>query len=120
MSLKFLHILVIYYLLCTSIIHNFIYCYIYVKHKGGKESHSFTCQHEKILHAVLHVLQCDVPDGGLVPKSLYREEYQDKSPEGPPLSVDSCYNTSHVVKDFPHEVRDYPPVSSKTAHDARV
>ncbi|XP_078316638.1 SEC14-like protein 5 isoform X2 [Crassostrea virginica] len=47
---------------------------------------------------------CDVPDGGLVPKSLYREEYQDKSPEGPPLSVDSCYNTSHVVKDFPHEV----------------
>lgn len=26
---------------------------------------------------------CDVPDGGLVPKSLYKEEYQDKSPEGP-------------------------------------
>lgn len=47
---------------------------------------------------------CDVLDGGLVPKSLYKEEYQDKSPEGPPLSVDSCYNTSHVVKDFPHEV----------------
>lgn len=47
-----------------------------------------------------------MPDGGLVPKSLYKEEYQDKSPEGPPLSVDSCYNTSHVVKDFPHEVRN--------------
>ncbi|KAK3091561.1 hypothetical protein FSP39_020820 [Pinctada imbricata] len=47
---------------------------------------------------------CHVPDGSLVPKSLYKEEFMDKSPEGPPLSIDSCYLTSHVVKDYPHEV----------------
>ncbi|XP_067673687.1 SEC14-like protein 5 isoform X1 [Haliotis asinina] len=46
---------------------------------------------------------CDVPDGGLVPKSLYQEELVDKSPDEPPLSVDSLYNTAHVVKDYPHE-----------------
>ena len=53
---------------------------------------------------LLFSLQCDVPEGGLVPKSLYKEEYSDKSPEGPPLSIDSLYQTSYVVKDFPHEV----------------
>ncbi|XP_063444838.1 SEC14-like protein 1 isoform X1 [Mytilus trossulus] len=47
---------------------------------------------------------CDVPEGGLVPKALYKEEYSDKSPEGPPLSIDSLYQTSYVVKDFSHEV----------------
>ncbi|KAJ8318370.1 hypothetical protein KUTeg_003461 [Tegillarca granosa] len=47
---------------------------------------------------------CDVPEGNMVPKSLYKEEFSDKSPDGPPLSTDSLYNTAHVVKDFPHEV----------------
>jgi len=43
-----------------------------------------------------------------VPKSLYKEEYSDKLPEGPPLSIDSLYQTSYVVKDYPHEVRGLP------------
>ncbi|XP_060065339.1 SEC14-like protein 1 [Ylistrum balloti] len=47
---------------------------------------------------------CDVPEGGLVPKSLYKEEFTEKAPEGPPLSTDSLYQTCHIVKDFPHEV----------------
>jgi hypothetical protein len=54
------------------------------------------------------IFQCDVPDGGLVPKSLYKEEYSDKLPEGPPLSIDSLYQTSYVVKDYPHEVSGSP------------
>ncbi|KAK7501943.1 hypothetical protein BaRGS_00006695 [Batillaria attramentaria] len=47
---------------------------------------------------------CDVPEGGLVPKSLYQEQLMDGSPDDPPLSHDSLYQTAHVVKDFPHEV----------------
>lgn len=48
---------------------------------------------------------CDVPEGGLVAKSLYREEYVDRSPDDPPLHIgESLYMTSHVVKEYPHEV----------------
>lgn len=47
---------------------------------------------------------CDVPEGGLVPKSLYQEDLMDGSPDEPPLTHDSLYQTSHVVKEFPHEV----------------
>ncbi|ESP04007.1 hypothetical protein LOTGIDRAFT_212187 [Lottia gigantea] len=47
---------------------------------------------------------CGVPEGGLVPKSLYQEDLIDKSPDDPPLSVDSLYLTAYVLKDFPHEV----------------
>ncbi|CAG5123336.1 unnamed protein product, partial [Candidula unifasciata] len=46
---------------------------------------------------------CDVPEGGLVPKSLYQEELVDRSPEEHPLSTDSLYHTASVVKEFPHE-----------------
>ncbi|XP_025086727.1 SEC14-like protein 1 isoform X4 [Pomacea canaliculata] len=47
---------------------------------------------------------CDVPEGGLVPKSLYQEELIDRSPDEPHLISDSLYQTAHVVKEFPHEV----------------
>lgn len=48
---------------------------------------------------------CDVPDGGLVPKSLYLEDLIDRSPEeSSTLSPNSLYQTSPVVKEFPHEV----------------
>lgn len=49
-------------------------------------------------------MQCDVPEGGLVPKSLYQEELIDRSPDEPHLISDSLYQTAHVVKEFPHEV----------------
>lgn len=53
--------------------------------------------------------QCDVPEGGLVPKSLYKEDYIDRSPDDPPLHLgDSLYMTAHVVKDYPHEVGQLP------------
>lgn len=48
--------------------------------------------------------QCDVPEGGLVPKTLYKEEFTEKSPDGPPLCTASLYQTCHIVKDFPNEV----------------
>ncbi|KAI8794138.1 SEC14-like protein 1 isoform X1 [Biomphalaria glabrata] len=47
---------------------------------------------------------CDVPEGGLVPKSLYQEDLVDRSPEEQTLSTDSLYQTAAVAKDFPHEV----------------
>ena len=46
-----------------------------------------------------------MPEGGLVPKSLYNEELVDKSPDEPSsLTPNSLYHTAHVVKEFPHEV----------------
>ena len=46
-----------------------------------------------------------MPEGGLVPKSLYKEEHVDRSPDEPPIHIgDSLYNTAHVVKEFPNEV----------------
>jgi len=48
---------------------------------------------------------CDVPEGSLVPKALYKEEYMDKSPDEMPFHIpDSSYLTACVVKDYPHEV----------------
>ena len=58
----------------------------------------------------LSVLQCDVPEGGLVPKSLYMnrddedEKDKDRSPEESPFGTDSLYHTAYVMKDWPHEV----------------
>ena len=40
-----------------------------------------------------------------MPKSLYKEEHVDRSPDEPPIHIgDSLYNTAQVVKDYPHEV----------------
>lgn len=48
---------------------------------------------------------CDVPEGALVPKSLYKEEYMDRSPDEQPLNVaNSLYQTSNIIKDYPNEV----------------
>ncbi len=57
-----------------------------------------------------YLLQCDVPEGGLVPKSLYYsreedEENKDRSPEESPFGGDTLYHTAYVMKDWPHEVR---------------
>ena len=49
--------------------------------------------------------QCSVPNGSLVPKSLYDEDLQDRSQdELSALSSSSLYQTALIVKDFPHEV----------------
>jgi hypothetical protein len=54
---------------------------------------------------VYRCLQCGVPDGGLVPKSLYQEDLLDRSPDEPStLSPNSLYQTAHVVREFPNEV----------------
>ncbi|XP_052266424.1 SEC14-like protein 5 isoform X3 [Dreissena polymorpha] len=48
---------------------------------------------------------CDVPEGAMVPKSLYKEEFTDWSPDEPPLTVsNSPYTTTFVIKDYPNEV----------------
>ena len=55
-------------------------------------------------------MQCGVPEGGLVPKSLYMnrddedEKEKDRSPEESPFGTDSLYHTAYVMKDWPHEV----------------
>ena len=52
--------------------------------------------------------QCDVPEGGLVPKSFYMRDDElekDRSPDEVPFGADTLYHTAHVVKDWPHEVR---------------
>jgi hypothetical protein len=60
------------------------------------------------LHDLLHVfLQCDVPEGGMVPKTWYMrddETEKDRSPGEHTFNSDSIYHTAHVVKEFPHEV----------------
>ena len=67
--------------------------------------------HSQIIHIFKHfalVFQCDVPEGGLVPKSLYfnreEEEDKDRSPDESPFSRDTLYHTAYVMKDWPHEV----------------
>ena len=56
----------------------------------------------------LCLFQCDVPERGLVPKSLYfnreEDEERDRSPEDSPFGGDSLYHTAYVMKDWPHEV----------------
>lgn len=52
-------------------------------------------------------LQCDVPEGGLVPKTLYMgddDSEKDRSPDETPFGGESLYHTAYVVKDYPHEV----------------
>ena len=54
---------------------------------------------------MLFVMQCDVGEGGLVPKSLYQleEDLIDKEPETP--FSGGLYHVAHIMKDFPHEVQ---------------
>ena len=56
----------------------------------------------------LGLFECNVPEGGLVPKSLYfnreEDEERDRSPEDSPFGGDSLYHTAYVMKDWPHEV----------------
>ena len=48
-----------------------------------------------------------------MPKSLYQEELIDRSPDEPSsLSTNSLYQTAHVVKEFPHEVKSVDGFSS--------
>lgn len=47
-----------------------------------------------------------MPEGGLVPKSLYycRDDEEREHTEEVPLGMDTVYHTAYVVKDYPHEV----------------
>ncbi|CAH1794678.1 unnamed protein product [Owenia fusiformis] len=51
---------------------------------------------------------CNIPEGGMVPKSMYmshdEDSDKDRSPDMPKMCEDSLYHTAHVVKDFPQEV----------------
>lgn len=49
-------------------------------------------------------LQCEVPEGGLVPKSLYRtaEELENEDLK---LWTETIYQSASVFKGAPHEVR---------------
>jgi len=58
-------------------------------------------------------VQCAVPEGGLVPKSLYTsssDEEVDKDrglvEDCSLLSPDANYHTAYVVRDFPQEARN--------------
>jgi len=49
-------------------------------------------------------IQCDVPEGGLVPKSLYRTA-EDLENEEVKLWNESIYKSASVLKGYPHEVQ---------------
>lgn len=57
----------------------------------------------------LYMVQCGVPEGGIVPKSMYTSISDEdidveRAPDENVFGVDSIYHTAYVVKDFPHEV----------------
>ncbi len=49
-------------------------------------------------------LQCDIPEGGLVPKSLYRTAEELESEENR-LLTDSIYKSASIFKGAPYEVQ---------------
>lgn len=50
------------------------------------------------------LLQCDVPEAGLVPKSLYRTAEELENEEGK-LWNETIYKSASVLKGSPHEVQ---------------
>lgn len=62
-------------------------------------------------------LQCEVPEGGLVPKSLYRtaEELENEDLK---LWTETIYQSASVFKGAPHEVRRTPPGGSRSSPGA--
>jgi len=55
------------------------------------------------------VTQCAVPDGGLIPKSLYiassDEDVSRERTDETLLGPEAIYHTAYAVRDFPHEVQ---------------
>lgn len=51
--------------------------------------------------------QCDIPDGGLVPKSMYRTAEELESEEHR-LLTDSIYKSASIFKGAPYEVQSAP------------
>lgn len=49
------------------------------------------------------LLQCDIPEGGLVPKSMYRTAEELESEENR-LLTDSIYKSASIFKGAPYEV----------------
>lgn len=49
-------------------------------------------------------LQCDIPEGGMVPKSLYRTAEELESEENR-LLKDSIYKSASIFKGAPYEVQ---------------
>jgi len=53
---------------------------------------------------VLSALQCEVPEGGLVPKSMYRTS-EELENEDIRLWTETIYQSASIFKGAPHEVR---------------
>lgn len=53
---------------------------------------------------IVCLLQCEVPEGGLVPKSMYRTPEELES-EDVRLWTETIYQSASVFKGAPHEVR---------------
>lgn len=51
-----------------------------------------------------HPSQCDIPEGGMVPKSLYRTAEELESEENR-LLTDSIYKSASIFKGAPYEVQ---------------
>ncbi|KAI0220333.1 SEC14-like protein 1 [Lamellibrachia satsuma] len=58
---------------------------------------------------------CDVPDGGIVPKSLYMANDEIDTDESS-FRVENVYHTAHVQKDYPHEVLVQVPQKACVNH----
>lgn len=49
-------------------------------------------------------IQCEIPDGGIIPKSFYRSAEEIYSPDELPLCSETVYKLSILQKGVPHEV----------------
>lgn len=70
---------------------------------------SFICDlwiYVQTAHLVSSLLQCDIPDGGTVPKSLYRTAEELESEENC-LLTDCIYKTANIFKGTPFEVQSH-------------
>ena len=62
--------------------------------------------------------QCEVPEGGLVPKSMYRTT-EDMENEGVRLWTETIYQSASIFKGAPHEVSP-PPAALRRAEGLRM
>lgn len=60
-------------------------------------------RHPQSPHPHPILLQCDIPEGGLVPKSMYRTAEELESEENR-LLTDSIYKSASIFKGAPYEV----------------
>lgn len=86
-------------------------CWLWVVSETNRQREQGGCAEGMLLNGYLY-FQCEVPEGGLVPKSLYRtaEELENEDIK---LWTETIYQSASVFKGAPHEVRLQPALPSQ-------